>query len=100
MVATERILQNRQSSGSGRKAFDGADFGAIRLYRKRKAGTRRHAVNLDRASTTDPVLTADMRASHAELVAQEVGEQRTWLGVGLDRAAVEFEPHAVARIGG
>jgi hypothetical protein len=41
-----------------------------------------------------------MRASHAEFVAQEVGEQHTRLGVGLDRAAIEFEAQAVARIGG
>jgi hypothetical protein len=100
MMATERILQNRQPPGRGREAFDGADFGAVCLYRKREAGTRRHAVNLDGASATDAVLAADMRASHAELVAQEVGEQHTRLGVGLDRAAVELEPHAVARIGG
>src|SRR5262245_5874910 len=100
MMAAERILQNRQPPGRGRKAFDGADFGAVRLYRKREAGTCRHAVNLDGASTADTVLAADMRASHAELVAQEIGEQHTRLGVGLDRAAVELEPHAVARIGG
>src|SRR5262249_60081050 len=80
--------------------FDGADFGAFRLYRKRKAGTRRHAINLDGAGTTDAVLAANMRASHAEFVAQEVGEQHTRLGVGLDRAAIEFEAQAVARIGG
>jgi hypothetical protein len=100
MMAAERILQNRQPPGRGRKSFDGADFGASRLYRKREAGTRRHAINLDGAGTTDAVLAANMRASHAEFVAQEVGEQHTRLGVGLDRAAIEFEAQAVARIGG
>src|SRR5262245_15751541 len=99
MMAAERVLQTRQPPGRGRKAFDGAEFGAVRLHRKREAGTRRHAVNLDGASTTDAVLTADVRASHAKLVAQEVGKQHTWLGVGLDRAAVKLEPHAVVRIG-
>jgi hypothetical protein len=98
-MAAERFLQNRQPPGRGRKTFDGADFGAVRLYRKREAGTRRHAVNLDGAGAADPVLAADMRTGHAEIVAQEVGEEHSRFGVGFDRAAVELEANAMARFG-
>jgi hypothetical protein len=51
-------------------------------------------------SAADAVLAADVRAGHAEVVAQEVGEQHTRFGVGLDAASIEFEVDTIARIGG
>jgi hypothetical protein len=52
--------------------FHRPDRAPVDLHREHEAGAHRLAVDLHRARAADPVLAADVRAPHAEVVAQAV----------------------------
>src|SRR3954451_357314 len=99
VMTTECCLQNREPTGLRRKALDRADASAVGLHGEREAGARRYAIDLDGAGTAHAMLAADMGAGETETVAQEIGEQHAWFGVGLMRAAVDFQTDCMARVG-
>ena len=99
VMATERLLQHRQTALLRRQAFDRTQSATIGLHGQRQAGARWRTIDLDGARAADTVLAAYMGAGHAEGMAQEIAEQQPRRGVTLDRTAVEREAHAVSLIG-
>jgi hypothetical protein len=84
MALAERFLDGMQIFRCA-QPLDGRDLVAIGLHGEHQAGTDRLAVEQDSAGTTYPVLATDMRTSQAQVVAQEIAEQQSW----LDRAFIQ-----------
>src|SRR5437868_5048802 len=90
----ERLLEWMELAPLG-EAFDGDDFGTVRLRREHQTGTRGFAVQQDRAGAADSVLAARMRAGEPEVLAQEVDQKFSRLalpgaGLPVDRE-MEFQ---------
>ena len=79
-----------------RQAFDGAQIGAVALDGELRAAAHRPAVDHHRARAAHAVLATDVSAVEAELVADEVGQQRAGLGGAAALAAVDLERDRVA----
>ena len=81
----ERVLRHegllqRSETVRGAEALDGLDGAPLGLHGKHQAGTRRQAVNENRAGTADSMLAADVCPGEAEVVAEDVGESMARLG--------------------
>ena len=71
VMTAERLLQRPP-----RQALDRAHVAAVGLHGEHQARAHGDAVELDGARAADAVLAADVRARQAELVSQEVAQQR------------------------
>ena len=66
-------------------ALDGADVGAVASRRESEAGPHRPAIDHQGAGSADTMLADDVRAGQQQVLAQEVGEVRARLDLGLAR---------------
>jgi hypothetical protein len=71
--------------------LDGLHFAAVGLHREHQAAAYDLAVHAHGASTTYAVLAAQVRASEAELLTQEVHEVRAGRDAARDLRAVDGE---------
>ena len=104
MMLLEGCLQ-RSEPLLHRKAFDGGDLRALRLYGEHQAGARAAPVEQNRAGPADAVLAADMRTRELQFVTQEIGKHhahrhgpRISLAIDLevDRAGFGHALHLVS----
>jgi hypothetical protein len=84
----EGFLNRAQLAVLG-EAFDGRDFPAVRLHREMEAGFNDFAVEQNRAGAAFAHDAADVRASEADIFAQKMREQNTWLHVFLVEPAID-----------
>src|SRR5262245_6720169 len=75
MVLMKRVSQ-RHHDPVVAEALDRADLASIAGDREGQAGSRRLALDQDRAGAAHPVLAAQMRAGEIASLAQEVGERQ------------------------
>ena len=75
VVLAEGLLHRMQPAVGG-ETLDGGDFGAIEGDRECGAGLDGAAVHLDRAAAALAGVTAHMGAGQAQVIAQELDEQR------------------------
>jgi hypothetical protein len=87
MVLAKRLL-HRMEPAVGGETFDGRDLGAVEGDRERRAGLDGVAVRMDRAAAALAGVAADMGAGQAQVLAQELDEQRAPLDFAADRFAV------------
>jgi hypothetical protein len=59
--------------------FDRQDVVSVRLHGEHQAGADRLSIEQDRARAAYAMLTADVCAGQAKLVAQEIAQQQAWL---------------------
>ena len=77
MLAERRL--HRMQLVAVREALDGEDLGAVGRRGEHRAGLHRDAVHVHDAGAALRRVAADMRAGQAEMVAQELHEQRAVL---------------------
>ena len=77
------------------QAFDGVDAAAVGLHRQLHAGALGDAVDAYGAGAADAVLTADVGAGGAQLMAQEVRQQHARFGRRAARHAIERDGHRI-----
>src|SRR5713226_8731872 len=73
MMVPERLLQRVQLIADG-EPLDSAHPGTLGLHREHQAGAHRLVVDQHGAGAADAVLTAEMRAGEAAILAQCVGQ--------------------------
>jgi hypothetical protein len=74
-----------------RHAFDRQDIGAIGLRREHGAGFHRSTVEVDGAAAALGGIATDMRAGHAEMIAQEIDQQGAVLDIARVALAVNSQ---------
>ena len=74
MVGDERLLQRVQFAVLAFQALDGGERCAVGLDREHEAAADGLAVDQDGAGTADAVLTAEVGAGEAAVLAKRVGE--------------------------
>ena len=89
VMVAKSLLHRMQAAVGGGNAFDGDDARALRLHREHVAALHRLAVHVDGAGAALGGVAADVRAGQAQMVADEVDEQRARLDFGGDRLAVD-----------
>src|ERR1041385_5822966 len=87
MIVAEGRLHRMQLLAFG-DAFDGGDIGAVGLPDQHGAGFHRAAVDMHHTGAALAGVAADMGAGQAEMVAQQMDEERPVLDVGRNRFAV------------
>jgi hypothetical protein len=92
-MLVESLLQRMQAAVGLRHAFDGKDLAAFSLYRKDGAGLDGLAVEIDGAGTAMGGVAADMRTGQAQMLAQEVDQQRARFDLCGDLAAIDGHRH-------
>src|SRR5215475_7560310 len=86
----ECVLQVGDDAGV-RQPLDGLDARAGALHRQREAAARDDAIDQHRTGTAHAVLAADVAASQAELLAQEIDQGGAWLDRFTHSRAVHGE---------
>src|SRR5919109_5535986 len=76
VVLPERLLERMELAAS-RETLDRRDLAAVGLDGEHGAGLHRVPVEVDRAGAAERRVAADLRAREAEVVAEEVDEQRS-----------------------
>jgi hypothetical protein len=71
-----------QLAVSGGETFDGGYLRSIRLRGENRARLDRIAIDQDRAGAALPGIAANVGASQAEIIANEIDQQRTRIDVG------------------
>ena len=89
VVLAERLLHRVQLVGALGQALDGEHLRALGLDRQHGAGLHRLAVDVDDAGAALAGVAADMGAGHAEMLAQELNQQRARLDLARDGLAVD-----------
>jgi hypothetical protein len=89
MLFMERLLKRAQRFGLGRQALDCFDVCPVGFRREHQARANGLSVDEHGAGPADTVLAADVRAGQAELMPEEVGEEQTWLDIGIMLDAVD-----------
>src|ERR687888_802740 len=90
-VALPEGLLQRMELAALREALDRRDLAAVGLDREHGAGLHRVPVEMDRAGAAERRVAADLRPGEAEVVAEEVDEQRPRLDLRLVPDAVDGE---------
>ena len=80
VAVLERGLHRVQLAVSRRETFDGGYLRSIRLRGENRARLDRIAIDQDRAGTALTGVATDVRAGQAEVVADEIDQQRTRIG--------------------
>jgi len=99
-MGLERFLKGMKLPVGSGEALDSGDGSAVRLDRKREAGASGFTINQDRATTTDSVFAADVRARETDGVTKDVGQKPACLDVNLvrDRIDRQLDARALARL--
>jgi hypothetical protein len=82
VAVLERGLHRVQLAVSGGETFDGGYLRSIRLRGENRARLDRIAIDQDRAGTALTGVATDVRAGEAEIIANEIDQQRTRIDVG------------------
>jgi hypothetical protein len=78
----------------GSQSFDCENLMAVGLHSKHQAGPDRFSIKQNGASATYTVLAADVRASQAKLMAQEIAQQQARLDGALVLGAIDSDCHS------
>ena len=89
VVLAERRLHRVQLAVLG-EALDRDHLGAVGLHREHGAGLDRAAVDVDHAGAALAGVAADMGAGEAEMLAQELDQERARLDLARHRLAVDL----------
>ena len=76
MMLLEELLHVVQSLGSVHP-FEGDDLGSLGLHRQQSARSRRLSVYHDGAGAARTFSASDLQCRQAEIVAQEIAQQKT-----------------------
>ncbi len=87
MIVLEGLLHRMKLAVLG-EPLDRRDIRAVAGRRQRGAGLDRLAVDMDDAGAALRGVAADMRAGQAQILAQELHEQRSWIDLGRRVPAV------------
>ncbi len=93
MVLAERLLHRVQRAVGCGDAFDGDDRRALSLQREHVAGLDRRTVHVHGAGAALGGIAAHVGAGQAQVVADEVYQERSRLHLGRDRLAVHGHRH-------
>src|SRR5262249_17242314 len=85
----EGFLNGVQLAWRRRDSLNRGDFGTRRLNGKHQAASGGLAVEQDRARAAHPVLTTDVGANQAQILAQEIDQRLTYLDGGLVTPAID-----------
>src|SRR5439155_6533582 len=80
------------------EALDGLDLAPVDLHREEQARPYGCPVHPNGARAADAVLAADVCSGQPQPVAQEVGEQQTWLDSVTNAAPVDGQLDVHARL--
>src|SRR6185295_13914328 len=90
MAFPETFLDRVQLAVFG-QAFDGSDFGAIRLNGENGAGFDGRAIQKHSACAADARFTSNMCAGEIAMVAQKMHQEHPWLDLVLPLDPVDFD---------
>ena len=88
VVLAERLLHRMQGRAVGGQALDGPDLMPVSHDRQRGAGLDRLAVEMHDAGAALRGIAADMGPGQAQVLAQELHQQRAGVDIGVDGIAV------------
>ena len=75
------LLERMEIVEGARDAFHRRDAGAIGLDRQHETAPNRSLLHQDRAGPAHAVLASEVRAGQPQLVAQEIGQGQTHIGI-------------------
>jgi hypothetical protein len=76
VMFAESFLHRVQCAISRGKSLDGDDILALRLHGKHGAALHRFAIDMDSAATALRCIATDMRPCQAQMIADEINQQR------------------------
>jgi hypothetical protein len=99
VVPPECCLQNAEPLSRWSYPLYCAQIATVGLYRERKTSPRQHAIDDDRAGTTNSMFASDVGTSRANLLTEKIGQQHAGLRLALNLPAIQRKTHQVTAHG-